>query len=459
VPGMIELDQESRRCVLHLDGSLRASESFPGDDVPVIHGALISGPPVSLFDCIATGHPLSGVLGVSSQRSYLCRLLIRGACLLESDVYSHISFDLTDLRHWLGYRGFSVCTDFPNSDEARKPTFRMATEQALRRVVETSRGRVTLDATPHLEITTWSAGLGAASRFEIVPTRPLSFSQLQVEVVRPLQHFLTVATGRPQDVIELRLVPARHMGGSEPRDDHDWVEAVSERFANHAADAKPPFRDEMLFSLPDVDRSLARCLDAWFELNDTVGPVLWLATAATYRSGMFLDQRFLYAAQALEVYHRRRIGGTEKPEDEFKKVKQLLLDSAPEKHRKWLKTKLEYANELSLLSRLEWFRENVCTRVAALLGRIESWEKWVRDTRNNFTHHSEGRRRKLRRASGVELLALTETAYLVLDDMIIRELGLSDLARNQAVAGTRRFRNAEELIGRCSWATPSRAAR
>jgi hypothetical protein len=133
-----------------------------------------------------------------------------------------------------------------------------------------------------------------------------------------------------------------------------------------------------------------------------------------------------------------------------------ILGAVPAEHRKWLREKLAFSNELSFLNRLKDLRARVCTRVEAALEAAEKWEQWIRDTRNFNTHFTH--KPNARIAKGQQLVALTESLLMVLDDLILADLGVSEFARNTLIARTQRFRLVSEWLTDCASACLSAAA-
>jgi hypothetical protein len=82
----------------------------------------------------------------------------------------------------------------------------------------------------------------------------------------------------------------------------------------------------------------------------------------------------------------------------------------------------------------------------------DAWEQWTRDTRNHNTHYTSKPRARI--AEGKQLVALAESLLMVLDDLILADLGISEFARNILIARTRRLRLVSEWFGECDWSAP-----
>jgi ApeA N-terminal domain 1 len=72
-----------------------------------------------------------------------------------------------------------------------------------------------------------------------------------------------------------------------------------------------------------------------------------------YLDRLYLEQRFLNIAQAVESYHRRRSDKKDLSEEDHEKRLEKILAGTPQEYKKWLSDKLKYSNELSLRQRLK----------------------------------------------------------------------------------------------------------
>lgn len=449
VPGSIQIEEKTGRIRLELDEPLAEVGRFELSSHPVVHGQLLDGSSLTLLGCRQARWGSPAEAGQTGTATYEGQFLLFGILMTEDERLSRISLSLTDLIEWLGQRGFEGHSDHTGPE----PTFSARTTRRFLSEAETSRGLLRFHSGSTLTMGRRSAEFGTSASIEIVPEAEFTLSGVMSRYVRPLQDLLTIATGRPQDVIDLRVEPARKFRISEaPGDSRDWVEVRFARWSDQQLDGVPPFREQMLFSWADLDSSLAASLDSWFELDDDVHEVRTLATGPAYRPGMFLDQRFLYAVHALETYHRKRIGGQERRKEDHRRLIAKIVAGAPKDQRRWLKEKLAFSNELSLLARLSDLRKRLCERCTTVLGSIDHWEHWTRDTRNFNTHFTRSRG-KARIAEGKQLLALTESLLLVLDDLILSELGLSDFARNELLSRPKRYRRLQTWIETCDWSS------
>lgn len=129
-------------------------------------------------------------------------------------------------------------------------------------------------------------------------------------------------------------------------------------------------------------------LQCWLSSAKTLQPVHELFFSILYTPRIYERLKFLTLIQALEAYHRRTIGGFERPIDEHKQREQEILLSAPDQYRHWLKEKLQWSNELSLRKRLK----DLWDKHSSLLEkhiRDGNFLNKVIDIRNYLTHYSD----------------------------------------------------------------------
>lgn len=433
VAGAILVDPLTGRIALDLDDDLVPSlQPFEMRSHEVIHGTLLDGKSATLLECLHTNSGRVRSLDRPSTESYACRFWIDGAWIAGDEGFSRIRFKLSDLVQWMKRRPFEVHTDLSDG----KAVFSAKTIAPVEVNAATTRGEISFQAWPSVGTTFWTATFTTENAVAIQPIDPVNLAGVFQSFCRPLQDLLTIATGKAQDVQELKVLLSKDE--PETGDDPEWIQVHFARWSDRYPGDDSGLPHLVLFTLADLAPTLANSLNNWFKLDEDVHEVRTLATGSVHRSGMFVDQRFLYAPHAVETYHRRRIGGRERSDSDHTALLNEIVSAAPPGHRAWLKEKLAFSNELSLLRRLEELRALSCETVQAVFSKVPDWEKWVRDTRNFNTHFTP--KKNARVAKSGQILALTESLLLLLDDLLLMELGISEMARNSLVKQTRRFR-------------------
>jgi len=220
--------------------------------------------------------------------------------------------------------------------------------------------------------------------------------------------FPTKLTGKPSHAVQEGASP--HSIGK--------VEIVyrDRRLVTPIPDLTPPH--DMLFGLRDISHDPGLHLRSWEGATQTLKPVLNLYFADLEQQGIHLEPRFLRLVQALEGYHRRVFGGTERPVSEHEERVSRILGSVPSEYAEWLEGKLKYANELSLGARLS----ALCRKHAEVMkcvARDMSWIDTAVGIRNDYSHQKEDSKSY----EVAEVLTVSERLKLLLDLCLLSECG------------------------------------
>jgi hypothetical protein len=401
---------------------------------PVILGFPTKGKSISLFDCRVTRtetHWESGIAEIVVEQYEADRACI-GAHLPDPDQlqfrdtwveYSH-SFD------WGSRSGF----EHERAEGRYGWTY---THPAPIRAT-TSHGIVSVEYTLNSSEGSSGINLQESTWFRIEPEGDLSFESVMSRFIRPLQNLLSLATGRPNAVLRIQTNLDRETPAEV---------IISGGYHEPEADKRlHPL--EMLFSLGHVQDDFGEILDRWLRVHDELDSVCNLFFATWYRS-MYIEHEFLSLVQAVESYHRRRIGGLLLPEEEHKGRVASILAQVPGEYRDWLEKELEYSNEPKLRQRLKELLDNTEKAISPLVGDRRSFIQKVLETRNYLTHYDP----KLQgtAAVGVELFRINRALYFLLTVCLLRELGFSIERCTELLRNYRKYQWAVEQAERYPW--------
>ena len=192
----------------------------------------------------------------------------------------------------------------------------------------------------------------------------------------------------------------------------------------HHPDEAPEIQDlRMLFRYPEIEDDIGARFGHWLEGYEMYKPTLDLYFTARFDFAMYLAVRFTNLVQALEAMHRVMSEDTVMPVEEFTAIQDSLLLKCPPEWRGWLKTRLQYDNELSLRQRLkrlvepfqEWFGNNKCRE--AFVGKVVN-------TRNYLTHYDQSLAN--RASDGQELYDLCERLDALIQLNFLKAIGFSE---------------------------------
>jgi len=150
---------------------------------------------------------------------------------------------------------------------------------------------------------------------------------------------------------------------------------------------------EMLVPYTSVTDSLSSLMPEWAKHADDLAPVRSLYFSTIYGRKGYIETSFLALAQAVEVLHRRKYGGTYVDASLFEEnvrpsLEQAIPSDLPADAKQAFKQRLTYFNEISLAKRIK----ALCDRYSALwqqfLPDLKRHVRGVVDARNYFTHYS-----------------------------------------------------------------------
>ena len=147
----------------------------------------------------------------------------------------------------------------------------------------------------------------------------------------------------------------------------------------------------MQFCLGDLQPDASQFITRYFEKRQLLEPVCELYFSTIYKPDMYLEQRFLALAHAIEAYHRAFVGGKYQPTEDYRTgLQQILWNAIPQTvdadFRSSLRNKLKYLHEFSLRKRVQ----DICTQFSSVLlpylGAATQFAGAVADQRNLLTH-------------------------------------------------------------------------
>jgi hypothetical protein len=248
----------------------------------------------------------------------------------------------------------------------------------------------------------------------VIPSGKRSLEDL-LPTIYQIQNFLTMATAK-------LVYPLSIKCRTEHKEEEKSV-SVFYRISGIEKPAKLLGQGSMLFPFKTISKQFPFLLRNWFKKGDSLGPVYSLYFGALYAPEMYPTNKFLNIIQAIESFHRRTMKNYELKENQHQKRIADILNLVPVKYKDWLSKQLNYSNEPNLRKRL---KEILSLSPKALLKIIDSQEAFIQkilDTRNYLTHYDPHLKDKA--AKGEELLGLTLKLIVVLQSLLLREIGFS----------------------------------
>lgn len=179
----------------------------------------------------------------------------------------------------------------------------------------------------------------------------------------------------------------------------------------------------MYATFNDIASGFELVLKQWFECYERMRPVMDLQFAVSNRDASYQTQ-FLLLAQALEVYHSRsgHWRNEDIPDDEHKKRREAVLQTAPEEYRSWLKRKI--SNRRPFRERIQEILGFCSEEGEQLTANVVNFTTKVGDSRNYYTHYAERLLQSGGVANGPELIEIRYTLEALLKICLFKELGI-----------------------------------
>ncbi len=149
----------------------------------------------------------------------------------------------------------------------------------------------------------------------------------------------------------------------------------------------------IMLTLDDIESKKVVYGD-WIKLYKIKQTALVIFFSLKYQRRLFLEEEFLSLMHAIEDYHRHSVEYRQgiDPEDVYESKINSILSACPEEHKKWLKKKLKYSNEINLRWRMNSIFSKYSVQVERMMNDNITIQKIVDKivaTRNYLSHRSE----------------------------------------------------------------------
>jgi hypothetical protein len=390
-----------------------------GDDRRyVIYGFTTTGKPVTLLETFVVNSRF-GFPGIATE-DWRVRIIAIGAHFSSADELlfnrSWVRFD--GIARWLAYNPFTEKRHF----------YPFYTELTVRKPP-----RMQLGAVPGAKLYTdsqinvgrdgdegWTSTSEAMIGIDADEPQTLNWHFTAASKLRSLAELLY---GRQLHLTKLKVeLPAEPKAeGNLP---YDEVEIYAKMIGGD--DKLPPVNHIPMLTAPELLEAAPNALADWFAQYDTLSAALHLLSTVASDRRMFINVRFLLAAQAVETFHREAFPGTILPADEHAALVKSMTAAIPPDTIKAMRDKLmgtlEWTNEPSLRQRL---RALIIFARDGRDGVMPAYDKRFIDavvaTRNHETHHGAQPPNLL---AGADLHWAIRRLVALLTVLFLRRLGL-----------------------------------
>lgn len=408
---------------LNLIGSFKEVTKLNSlETYPLILGVTNEGKLLTLCDCVESGFRMS-FPGFRSQQ-FLATMAYIGAHFANPEEirFHKVQVRYSHLPDWVRLSGFHTQHTVRNQIGLDKYELTYTFPEEVK--ATTAKGTVSMTYAFHTGgdlLREVNLRQSVSMRIEAQEAQP--FEGWLSQLIYPLQNFLSLATARPNSILDL-VVYSEQKTVNGPNGNVELpIEVVFRTVFHEAEPHKPLFPHDMLFILQDVRDDFSEVIGRWLEVADELDSVCNLFFSVQYKPEMYLEQRFLSMVRAAESYHRRRFSNQVLSEEEHRNRVDFILAQTPEKYRNWLAERLQYSNEPSLRRRIKELISVVDEVVSPLVPDRRSFIQKIVDTRHFLTHYDPSLRD--RAARGAELHQSTQTLSFLVQACFLRELGFS----------------------------------
>lgn len=381
-PGLLTYDP-LEKSVLDLIGELENGNSY---DVllmeSAIHGFSVDGKHLTLFNNVHNGSSLSfpGIPTVSYRPTYI----VVGEHLSNIDdaIYTEIEVEIEPLTQWIDTWGFS----YSERDKTHFTLNYNLPQNILFEIDEKVSGVIEFHGNLTKGLKESLTGSHKA-KLIIKANESLSLTTL-LDYVWHFKKFLTFAT---LDDTYLKAIHLTIANDTEfVRNKVKQVELLYFQ-RDLKLRVKENHRSYFLFTYPDIQEYFQSIIKKWYSKKDVMQPIVDIEYENLSKRQMFLETAFLSSVQALETYHRRLRQDTGALIGDHEQRLNIILLNLEPSQQDFIKGKLKYAYEPSLMQRLKSLIEEFdISTIKKLLGTKQQTKSFifkVVNARNYYTHY------------------------------------------------------------------------
>jgi len=154
--------------------------------------------------------------------------------------------------------------------------------------------------------------------------------------------------------------------------------------------SKIPIQHSLMFTVYGIKDEIQTIMRKWHETRKKFKPAHNLFfTVLRMRKELTVENCFLNLCHVLEAYHRIKNNDTYMPPAEYSNILDDIVKTVPDKHKKHIKQRLLYGNELGLRGRLKQIYDILPGKIQDRIGKKKNFCEKVVNTRNYLTHYDE----------------------------------------------------------------------
>ena len=330
---------------LQLDGFLGESDTYD-----LIHGFSNIGEKITLQDAFIVTKQKRYGTGLDECKIFANKLFI-GAWLENKTKFNKLLFRTNLLDEWVDKSGFDIdFVDFYRQNKPGKISYKLPDPIELYSSDKINIKIIITAKTPALSLVQTEAIIQQRAFFEVNFVEKNDFNSLY-NILYQLRNFISLGTLKPVIPIEVYCYSNEHLEAIGKTEYPSKISIYLRWIGN--------FRDydvipqNMLFTLQDILPSSTEKLNWWLVKHEELSPVFDLFFSIIYSPPSYQETEFLSLIQAVEAYHRRTHKNFDLNEDQHEERVSSIINAIPVQYKKWLKYRLRYSNEPTLMSRLK----------------------------------------------------------------------------------------------------------
>lgn len=415
---------------LELYGSLEGDDFFSEfKNQEIILGLTSDSKQITLYSCFMTKS--GGATLVQGEESgkpsttYSIRYLLIGLHANSTDdlQFNQISSEIFNLGEWVGISGFKRQNINPETLKNHEITVEYKLPEFIEFEIDSNTiGRFNFIAN-NSGLSRYQKTVTINQRVELqaISTNEKSIDDL-LKYIITFQNFLTLALYKSTYPLSISLSGERHKKGYGNGETYKKTIKLYFSSRNFKTNEKPKFDFEMIFDYRRIQSDFKSIIKNWYSKYELLEPAFDLVFEQFYNGNKFTINTFLNLAQSAETFHARVHNHTKIPSEQYKKMKDDILQIVQSEYHSWLNDQFNFGNNLNLHSRLTELTEKYSNLILEkILGDKDQFVLSVKHSRNYYTHYSKSGEKKA--LKGGELFYLSERLKILLVCSFLIEVG------------------------------------
>ncbi len=384
-----------------VDPQLLHGNSPLGGEPPRILG-IVDNNPITLEKCVAADDPfyfLRVSEGYVSESKFGVGAAFVGASFVADEpiAFSRVDFSLENLNEWFSISGFRprINSDSEKADWSLHYTQPDGISMTLPDGIQLQFVFSPSFSLPDYKVSQLSSMISQRMHVSLASDDPLPVERFFI-ILHRIHTFLCLVMSK--------IVAIEWVKGYSRNKLDKWNREVATDIFYHSQlqGQRRDIHASKTFGYNDISSDFEETILRWLAGYETIHPAVDLYLSSKIGAHKYLNGVFLSLIQGLESLHRRTTDDTEMKLDDFDRLRSTIIDAIPPDKRKFVESRLTYANEISLRKRLKRLIEPF-EDLFGTSTEIKSLVQDIVDVRNYLTHHDKKLEPRAKRIGDDEL--------------------------------------------------------